>query len=122
MLDEFLRVMSAEVLADTYHDSFLTYADVESVGYWQSIKSPDEIQVTPVLIDSSGAVDVAAAQTMTDVIGVVFDRNAIGYNIYEERLDSTEYNPRGGYWNLWSYERLQYQNDFTEKGFVLVLD
>ena len=122
MLDEFLRIMSAEVLADTYHDSFLTYADVESVGYWQSIDKPDQIQVTPVLIDSTGAIDVGSAQTMTDVIGVVFDRNAIGYNVYEERLDSTDYNARGGYWNLWSYERVQYQNDFTEKGFVLKVD
>ena len=122
MLDEFLRIMSAEVLADTYHDSFLTYSDVESVGYWQAIDKPDQIQVTPVYVDSSCAPAVGSAQTMTDVIGVVFDRNAIGYNIYEDSLDYTPWNVRGLYTNLWAHTRIQYQNDFTEKGFVLVVD
>ena len=122
MLDDFLRIMSAEVLADAYHDNFLTYSDVEAVGYWQAIDSPDEIKVTPVYVDNTGAPTVGTAQTMTDVIGVVFDRNAIGYNIYEDTLDVTPYNARGKYYNMWAHTRIQYQNDFTEKGFVLVVD
>lgn len=122
MLDEFLRAMEAEVLADTYHDNFLRYADVESVGYWQAIENPDEVQVTPVYTDATGAPATGAAQTMTDVIGVVFDRNAVGYNIYQDSMDATPYNARGDYYNLWYRVRIQYQNDVTEKGFVLVLD
>ena len=122
MLDEFLRAMEAEVLADTYHDSFLRYADVESVGYWQAIENPDEIQVTPVYTDTSCAPATGAAQTMTDVIGVVFDKDAVGYNIYQDSMDASPYNARGDYYNLWYRVRIQYQNDVTEKGFVLVLD
>lgn len=122
MLDDFLRIMSAEVLADAYHDNFLTYSDVEAVGYWQAIDSPDEIKVTPVLIDGSGAIKTGTAQTMANVIGVVFDRNAVGYNIYEDTMDTTPYNARGKYYNMWAHTRIQYQNDFTEKGFVLVVD
>lgn len=122
MLDDFLRAMSAEVLADAYHDSFLTYSDVEAVGYWQAIDAPDEIKVTPVYVDNAGAVKVGTAQVMSDVIGVVFDRNAIGYNIYEDTLDVTPYNARGKYYNMWAHTRIQYQNDVTEKGFVLVVD
>ena len=122
MLDEFLRAMDAEVLADTYHDNFLRYADVESVGYWQAIQNPDEVQATPVYVDSTGAPVTGSAQTLTDIIGVVFDRNAIGYNIYENTLDTSPYNARGKYYNLWAHTRIQYQNDFTEKGFVLALD
>lgn len=122
MLDEYLRIMEAEVLADTYHDNFLRYSDVESVGYWQAIEDPDEVKVTPVYVDATGAPATGAAQSMANVIGVVFDRNAIGYNIYEDTLDSTPYNARGKYYNLWAHTRIQYQNDFTEKGFVLVVD
>lgn len=122
MLDEFLRIMEAEVLADTYHDNFLRYADVESVGYWQAIEDPDEVKVTPVYVDATGAPATGAAQTMANVIGVVFDRNAIGYNIYEDTMDASPYNARGSYYNLWYRLRIQYQNDFTEKGFVLVVD
>ena len=122
MLDEFLRAMEAEVLADTYHDNFLRYADVESVGYWQAIENPDEIQVTPVYTDSSCAPYTGSAQTLTDVIGVVFDRDAVGYNIYQDSMDASPYNARGDYYNLWYRVRIQYQVDVSEKGFVLVLD
>ena len=122
MLDEFLRAMEAEVLADTYHDNFLRYADVESVGYWQAIENPDEIQVTPVYTDSSCAPVTGSAQTLTDVIGVVFDRDAVGYNIYQDSMDASPYNARGDYYNLWYRVRIQYQVDVSEKGFVLVLD
>ena len=122
MLDEFLRAMEAEVLADTYHDNFLRYADVESVGYWQAIENPDEIQVTPVYTDTSCAPVTGSAQTLTDVIGVVFDRDAVGYNIYQDSMDASPYNARGDYYNLWYRVRIQYQVDVSEKGFVLVLD
>lgn len=122
MLDEFLRAMEAEVLADTYHENFLRYADVESVGYWQAIENPDEIQVTPVYTDTSCAPATGSAQTLTDVIGVVFDRDAVGYNIYQDSMDASPYNARGDFYNLWYRVRIQYQNDVTEKGFVLVLD
>lgn len=122
MLDEFLRAMEAEVLADTYHDNFLRYADVESVGYWQAIENPDEIQVTPVYTDTSCAPYTGSAQTLTDVIGVVFDRDAVGYNIYQDSMDASPYNARGDYYNLWYRVRIQYQVDVSEKGFVLVLD
>lgn len=122
MLDEFLRAMEAEVLADAYHDNFLRYADVESVGYWQAIQNPDEIQVTPVYTDATGAPATGAAQSLTDIIGVVFDRNAVGYNIYEDSMDASPYNARGNYYNLWYRVRCQYQVDVTEKGFVLALD
>lgn len=114
--------MEAEVLADTYHDSYLRIADTEAVNYWQSIQDPDEIQVTPTYIDPTGAVTTGSAQTLTDVVGVIFDRDAIGYNVYMDRLDATPLNSKGLYYNLFSNVRCQYQNDFTEKGVVLVLD
>jgi hypothetical protein len=33
------------VLANTYHDSFIKYADNETVNFWQSIKTPDTLNV-----------------------------------------------------------------------------
>lgn len=122
MMSEFLNSMRAEVLADTYHDSFLTYSDVEAVNYWQAIDSPDEIQVTPVVIDSSGQISTATAQTLTDVIGVIFDRDAVGYNIYEDNMFTSPFNVRGEFYNVYNNIKIRYQNDFSEKGIVLILD
>lgn len=122
ILDSYLKAMTAEVLADAYHDNFLSQADVEGVGFWQSIQEPDVIKVTPVVMADNGTYETAEAQEMSNVIGVVFDRDAIGYNIYEDTVDTTPYNARGKFYNMWAHSRVQYQNDFSEKGFVLALD
>ena len=122
ILADFLSEMEAEVKSITYNDSFLALADNEAVGYWQSIDSPDEIQVTPVVIDSSAVVATGSAQTMTDVIGVIFDRDAIALNIKQENIEMTPYNAYGRYWNMYRHNDIQYQNDFTEKAVVFVLD
>lgn len=122
ILADFMSEIEAEVKSITYNDSFLAMADHESVGYWQAIDSPDEIQVTPVVIDSSAAVATGSAQTMSAVVGVMFDRDAIALNIKQENIEMTPYNAYGRYWNMFRHNDIQYQNDFTEKGVVFVLD
>ena len=122
MLSSFLDGMDAMVLADTYHENFLRYADVEAVNYWQAINDPDEIQVTPVYIDNTGTVVTGSAQTLTNVIGIMFDRDALGYNIYQDTLESSPYNQKGQYYNLTHHTQVQLQSDFTEKMIVFVLD
>ena len=122
MSADFLEAMRAMVLADTYHDSFLTYSDVEPVSYWQAIQSPRSISTTPVYIDSTGAVTVGTAQVINNVVGVLFDRDAMGFNISQDEVVSSHYNAGGQYYNLWYHFRGQWQNDFTEKGVVLLMD
>lgn len=120
---DFLAHVSAEVLADTYHDSFLTYADVEPVNFWQSINAPMSVSAKPVYIDSTGAVKIASGNVAeTDVLGVMFDRDACGYNIADNSLETSPYNAKGQYYNIFSHVRVQLQNDITEKCAVLLLD
>ena len=115
--------MDAEVLADTFHDNYLRRANTESVTYWQNISSPNEISVTPVYIDATGTVvSNAANQAFDDIVGVMFDRDAIGYNIYQDTLETSPYDAKGQYYNLFNHVRIQYQNDVTEKGILLLLD
>ena len=122
VLDEILGSMKAEVLSTTYNPGFLSLADVEGVGYWQDIKNPDQIQVTPEYMDATGVAVDGTAQTLSAIIGVMFDRDAIGYNIYQDTLDASPFNPKGQYYNLFANVRVRYQNDLTEKGLVLCLD
>lgn len=114
--------IDAMVLSNTYNDDYLKLADVESVGYWQSINSPDAIQTTPNYIDSTGAVVVGTAQSMTNVFGVIFDRDAIGYNIYDDSIDTTPFEAKHKYWTVYHHADIQWTNDLTEKGIVLLLD
>lgn len=123
MNSAFLNESTARVLADTYHDSFLRYADVEATNFWQAIDSPLNVSAKPVYIDANGDVYVASANVaVDDVIGVMFDRDATGYNIYDDSIEASPYNAAGQYYNLFSHARIQYQNDLTEKAVVLCLD
>ena len=123
MTSKYLDAMTDMVLADVYHDNFLRYADVEPVNFWQAIGSPDSVSVKPVYIDGSGTVKVASGNvSVSPVVGIMFDRDALGYNIYQDELETSPYNQRGQYYNLAHHVRVQLQNDFTEKMVLLTLD
>ena len=117
-----LDIIDAMVNTVTYHDEPLAYADVRGVSYWQNINTPHQIQVTPSSVDANGAVTTEDPQTVSNVFGVMFDRDAIGSNRYFYDVANTPLNARGMYYNTWLNARLQYMNDLTEKGIVLLLD
>ena len=119
---KFLESMDSRVLADTYHDNFLKYSDVEAVSYWQAIRNPRQVSATPVYVDATGAVKTGEAQVVNNVIGILFDRDAMGYNIYEDVLETSPYNAKGQYYNLFAHMDIQLQSDLTEKAVVLLLD
>lgn len=119
---DFLAHMSAEVIADTYHDSFLRFADVEPVNFWQNMLDPLTVEAKPVYINEAGQVVTGTDTTVNNVLGVIFDRDAMGYNIYDDSLETSPYNAKGQYYNLFSHVRVQNQNDLTEKVIVLCLD
>lgn len=119
----FLESMDARVLADTYHENFLRYADVEGVSFWQSIDSPLSVSATPVYVDNTGAVKAAAANVaVSNVLGIIFDRDALGYNVYNEALETSPYNAKGQYYNIFSHADVQLQSDVTEKAAIFLLD
>ena len=122
ILSEALDQIDAMVNTNTYHNEPLAYADVEGVDYWQAIENPDEMQITPVIIDANGQAVTGTAQTITNLFGVIFDEDAVVTNMKDYRLESTPLNARGLYRNTWLTSNSQYCNDLTEKGIVLLLD
>ena len=120
----FLAQMDARVMSDTFHYDFLTYSDVESVTYWQSVKTPDTINVKPVYLDVSNGelIEADSAVNKGGIIGAIFDRDALGVTIMNEETSTTPYNSAGRYWNVWYSFIQRYWNDFTEKGCVILLD
>ena len=117
-----LQEMNARVLADTFHEDFLEYADVEPVNYWQSIQSPMQLKVTPAYMDTDGSIIDGAAATIDKIVGVIFDRDALGYTTIHNWSATTPFNAKGGYWNNFHHFTERWFNDFTEKGIVLLLD
>lgn len=122
MYSPIIRQLEARVLADTYHDSFIRYADVEALPYWQSIKSKDTVSVTPVYTGTDGSVITAPAQVVDNVVGLIFDRDAMGMTILDRRVLSTPVNTKGLYRNLHVHAKQRVVFDSTEKVALLLLD
>ena len=122
MYSPFLRQMDARVLADTYHDTFIRFADVEALPYWQSIKTRDSVKVTPVYTGTDGTVTTGSATTVNNVIGIIFDRDAMGMTVLDRRVLSTPVNTKGLYRNLHVHCKQRVVWDSTEKACLLTLD
>ena len=115
--------IDARVLADTFHDTYLKYADVESVNYWQSIATPDSINITPAYTDTAGVLKVpGSAVTQSAIFGIMFDRDAMGMTLLDQRILSTPLNTKGLYRNLHVHCKQRVVMDNTEKIVVLLLD
>lgn len=115
--------IDARVLADTFHDNYLRYADVETVNFWQSINTPDSISVNPVYTGTNGAIVTGDAPVAQDgIFGVIMDRDFAGMTLLDQRMVSTPVNASGLYRNLWLHARQRVFMDNTEKGVVLLLD
>lgn len=114
--------MDARVLADTYHDTYLRYADVESVNYWQSIRTPDSVNVTPAYTSAAGAVVTGDPVSKSGIFGLMFDEDAMGYALLDRRMVPTPVNASGLYRNLWVHAKQKVFMDNTEKAVLLLLD
>lgn len=123
LLSEERFQMEARVLADVYHENYLKMADTDILNFWQSIKSPNQIEITPTYMDATGSlVTPQAAVSQANVFGVVTDVEAAGYTIVNQRTTSAAYNGKGEFQNFWLKFTDRYWNDFTENAVVLLLD
>lgn len=117
----FADQMEAMVLSDTYHDEYLKGATFERVNYWQSISTPNAINVVPTYTTAAGAVTTGAAQTASNIFGVLHDVDALGYAFTNQWAATTPLNIDGGYWNEAHHATVKTIMDNTEKAVVLLL-
>lgn len=115
--------IDSEVRSGVFHNEFLKLVDFEPVMFWQAIDNPDEIQAKPIYLQAAGTLTSPEnAVELENVFGVIFDEEAMGYNIGSTWAAPTPFNARGGYSNMWYHFTGRYFNDFTENGIVLLLD
>ena len=111
------------VMSDTYHDNYLKGVTFEAVPFWQSLETPDSVNIKPVYTDTTGAVKQAASEVeKAGILGVLHDRDAIGYCVTNEESNTTPLNAKGRYWNTFVNAKVKTLSDMTEKGIVLLLD
>lgn len=123
LYSEELNNIDATVMSSIFNDQYLKMADHEKVGFWQSIDSPDGINVKASYMDATGNVVSDTDGTATsNIFGVLFDEEAIGISTYAQWSAPSPFNARGGYSNIFWHFNDRYYNDFTENGVVFLLD
>ena len=112
MIADHLEHMRTEVRAVTYNERLLDLGKVDPITYWQSAVALDAISVT---VEGS-PVDAP------HVLGVMFDREALGVARFDERTFTTPFNGDGEYYNTFFKELWKNRFDPSEKAVVLALD
>lgn len=123
MLSQFMNKINSIVLPNEYHDTYLTLSDKKGIAFWQAIDNPDEVKVTPSYVDSAdGSVKTGTAQALTNIIGVLFDEDAIAIQFPKEVVIPTPKNAKDQYTTFWYHLYYKMLNDLTENAVVLALD
>lgn len=128
ILSKYLRQMDSMAKSVTFNDDLLRLGTVESVAFWQDIKTPDQVDLANVvsLTGADGSIITSAlaagSTALSNVYGVIFDRNALGYSMVRERSFVTPFNAAGEYWNTYMHANFRAFQDTTEKSVLLMLD
>lgn len=130
MISDFVNKSETMALSNTFHDDYLKkIGDYETVPFWQTPLDTTAIKLKCNVLSKSSSdktnyTSGISQQTITadNVVGVLFDDEAIGITQMNQWQASTPMNPRGGYSNYFWHETSRYWNDFTENVIVLCLD
>ena len=113
----------ATVMPTLFNPQYLKIENFEGVDYWQNINNPMAIDVTPAIPDVSDPTQqIAGANVALDnVLGVLYDEDALMVDYQLDSADSTPIEARKRYRNIWWHFAKNAINDFTENGILLYM-
>lgn len=114
---------TTQVLPWVFDDKELKIENKELVNWWQSADDATAIHIKPSILDTStGNAKVAEAEVnLPYVLGVLYDRRAMGVQYQFDYADTTPFNSAGGYWNMYVHSRKNYWNNYTHNGILYVM-
>lgn len=97
---------------------------MKKMTYWQNLEDPYTVSATPAYLNTTtGNIDVAgSAVTVNNIIGILFDRDALGMVKRSTWSAASQFNPRGGYYNLFWHWTQSTFNSFDENFVLLYAD
>ena len=114
LLADFANAADAFLQSDTFHNELTALPKAEIIPYWQGSGTDYAFgNTSKVYIQTASEHDVTA----TGILGVMFDRDALGVCNVSKRT-TTNYNPKGEFFNNWFKFDAQYFND-TNENFVV---
>lgn len=125
LYEPFFIDAEANVLPEIFNDEYLKLDNYEGVMYWQNMNDPSAIKVTPAIPDvagsNSGAQTAGSQVALSNVLGVIFDEDALMVDYQLEDALSSPVEARKRYYNIWwSFARNSIA-DFSEQGVLLYM-
>lgn len=114
--------MAARVVANTFNRDELKEVRYESVNFWQSIASPTSVNVNVKPMTTALQEGTAVSKSLSNVFGVIMDRDALAVSYMNDNTGNSPYNQRGRYYNIFHNEDVKIVQDLTENGVLLLLD
>lgn len=117
MLNDFVKSADSYLQSDTYHDEYTRLPQAEVVPYWQgsgTAYSFEDVSKINITTSSNHSVEVGG------ILGFIFDRDALGVSNVDRRV-TTNYNPKGEFFNEWHKFDAGYFNDFNENAVVFFI-
>ena len=116
LLSEFASAARVYLQSDVYHDAFVALPKAETVPYWQG-SGTDYSFMSTSKINVKAAADTTVNVEQTGILGVMFDRDALGVSNLERRV-TTNWNARAEFFNNWYKFEAGYFND-TNENFIV---
>ena len=113
----------ATVMPSIFNPQYLKVENFEGVDYWQNENAPMAIDVTPAIPDISDPTQQIAGTNVAldNVLGVLYDEDALMVDYQLDAADSTPVEARKRYRNIWWHFAKNAINDFTEDGILLYM-
>lgn len=112
LLSDFKKASEVFLKSDLYNEQYATLPESDSVPYWQgsgTSYSFSDISKIHINLASSSTTEIQ----MTGILGVMFDRDALGVSNLNRRV-TTNYNPKAEFYtNFYKFEA-GYFNDMNE--------
>ena len=104
MIAKFWNDAEALVLPQIFNPQYLSIDSFEKVDYWQNINDPMAIDVTPAIPDVSApaAQTIGARVQLSNVLGILYDRDAMMVDFHLESVESTPLEARKHYRTIWN--------------------
>lgn len=119
----FMEMIRSMVLSNLFNADMMNLPTYEAIDFWQAIDTPDSVDLYAEYTDTAGAAKTSSsAVQQSDIIGIIHDRDALGYAMVDSVSAVTPMNPKGLYWNEYYHARCATLMDNTEKAVVLLLD
>lgn len=116
---DFTADAEAYLYSDTFHNEFVKLPQADEIAFWQGSGDEFEWADTSKLVVTPRGSDTSV--TISNIVGVFFDRNALGVSNLERRVTSN-YNAKGEFTNNFYKFDAGYFNDFNENIVVFTLD